>query len=372
MKARRSAAAAIAGAAIAAMSIQGALGGGAAGAATVKPATVKSATATIAAATGVRWHRLHLLGGWVSENSQVANGNPAWAIRAGIVYLRGSMHQPSGSSGVFAVLPKAARPAHQQYITVPAGNETTGYVDVSPNGNLGVGSAGGDPRAFTSLAGISFPVAATARHKLTLRDGWQSAQEAVWHSGDASYTVAGGVVHLTGALSQPTSGGFVFAVLPESARPAHLEYFVVYTFGATTGTVQIYPNGKMYAFGAQAHLLTSLAAITYPVKAVKSRALKAINGWTSGIVGAGPPSYTVIGGAVYLSGTVHRLSGNNVRFALLPRGARPAHDQLMKAYTLNGLQGIVYVFSSGQLWAYGSINSDSLTSLAGISYPLSS
>ena len=80
-------------------------GGGSASAATAQPAGP-----TI---TGVTWHQLALINGWVSGQSQSpGDGIPAFGVRNGVVYLTGSVMQTSGTNGEFAVLPSAARPAH--------------------------------------------------------------------------------------------------------------------------------------------------------------------------------------------------------------------------------------------------------------------
>src|SRR6266852_5580017 len=72
---------------------------------------------TQAAVTSVTWHKLNLLNGWKSSQSTWNTGNPSYAISGGVVYLSGSLHGGAGSSN-FAILPKAARPAHWLYMTV--------------------------------------------------------------------------------------------------------------------------------------------------------------------------------------------------------------------------------------------------------------
>src|SRR5271166_1705323 len=62
------------------------------------------------AASGVTWHRLSTINGWVSSQSPYATGNPSWGVRDGIVYLSGSVRQPGGNPthNEFGVLPAAA------------------------------------------------------------------------------------------------------------------------------------------------------------------------------------------------------------------------------------------------------------------------
>ena len=93
----------LAAAALAALGVTA--GAGSASAATAQPAG--------SAITGVTWHQLTLINGWVSGQSQEpGDGIPAWTVRNGVVYLTGSVMQTSGTNGEFAVLPSAARPAH--------------------------------------------------------------------------------------------------------------------------------------------------------------------------------------------------------------------------------------------------------------------
>src|SRR5262249_28697291 len=62
------------------------------------------------AAVTVTWHELNLVNGWVSSQGDWNSGDPSYAISGGVVYLSGSLHGGISHS-VFAVLPKAARPA---------------------------------------------------------------------------------------------------------------------------------------------------------------------------------------------------------------------------------------------------------------------
>src|SRR5260370_4886320 len=52
----------------------------------------------------IRWHALHLRNGWVSSNGAYQTGSPSYAVSNGVVYLSGSLNQPSGSSSTFAFL----------------------------------------------------------------------------------------------------------------------------------------------------------------------------------------------------------------------------------------------------------------------------
>src|SRR5262249_23595073 len=156
-----------------------------AGAGSASAATAQPAGSTI---TGVTWHQLTLINGWVSGESQFpGDGIPAWAVRNGVVYLTGSVSQTSGHHSEFAGLPPAARPSHVLYMAVHvAGQGNHGWIVVYPNGAM---YAMGDPysaaQGFTNLAGISYPAKATAMSTLSLQNGWQSS-DAQYGTGDPS------------------------------------------------------------------------------------------------------------------------------------------------------------------------------------------
>ena len=94
-----------------------------------------------AAASNLNWRHLSLMNGWQSSESIYGTGDPSWARHNGIVYLAGSLHQASGSSTEFAVLPPAARPEHLIYVTVYTFGDTTGRIDIFPNGAIEARSA---------------------------------------------------------------------------------------------------------------------------------------------------------------------------------------------------------------------------------------
>lgn len=126
--------------------------------------------------------------------------------------------------------------------------------------------------ALGSGAGYAATHAATAAAKLTLRsiplrDGWVSAQS-TYNTGNPSYAIENGIVYLSGSVLQASAGSDVIGVLPKSARPKHYLYLSVYTLDGTAGTVQIRPNGQIYAYStpsSDATGYTSLASISYPV-----------------------------------------------------------------------------------------------------------
>jgi hypothetical protein len=119
--------------------------------------------ASQAITTGVSWTSLSLINGWASENATFASGNPKVAEQSGIVYLSGSLHQPTAGTDQFATLPSSFRPAHNMWITVYTVSDTSGTLYIGHDGTMEAfasGACGSENTAqcFTSLAGVSFPI----------------------------------------------------------------------------------------------------------------------------------------------------------------------------------------------------------------------
>jgi len=350
--------------------------GGSASAATAQPAGP-----TI---TGVSWHQLTLINGWVSGQSQFpGDGIPAWTVRSGVVYLTGSVIQTAGDLGEFAVLPPAARPSHVLYMTVDvAGQGTHGWIIIEPNGAMyAMGDPYSDAQAFTGLAGISYPAKAMAMSKLSLENGWQSSA-AEFGTGNPAYSVSNGMVYLSGSLNQPAGDNQVFGVLPPAASPAHTMYLSVYTFGGAVGLLEIDTNGNMLAYEGGAQQYTSLAGVSFPVAPAATNQLTMINGWQSAQspYGTGDPSYSVKNSVVHLSGSLFQppAAGDTQEFAVLPKAARPKYCLYLKTAVSPpdsiAAQGQIVICPNGQMYSdsFPLSESESFTSLAGISYPLGS
>jgi hypothetical protein len=348
-----------------------------AGAGSASAATAQSAAATV---TGVTWHQLTPINGWVPGQSQFAgDGIPSWAVRNGVVYLSGSVAQTSGTNNEFAVLPAAARPSRVLYMTVFTWAGTQGFVIVHPNGAI---QAWANPysnaQTLTSLAGISYPAPALATTGLSLENGWQSS-DSQWGTGDPSYSVSNGMVYLSGSLHQPAGSNQVFGVLPPAARPARTLYLSVYTYAGTIGLLKIDTSGTMYAYFGGAQQYTSLAGVSFPVASATMTKLALINGWNSAqpTYGTGDPSYSVNNGVVHLSGSLLQPQAGGQMFAILPQAARPTNYLYIKTEVYSGSTantGTVVITPNGEMYAYSLTASQAqqYTSLAGISYPLGS
>ena len=351
-------------------------GGGSASAATAQPAGP-----TI---TGVTWHQLALINGWVSGQSQSpGDGIPAFGVRNGVVYLTGSVMQTSGANSEFAVLPSAARPSRVLYMAVHVlGQGAHGWVVVYPSGAM---YANADPysaaQGFTGLAGISYPAKAMAMSTLPLENGWQSS-DAQYGTGDPSYSVSNGMVYLSGSVYQPAGDIQVFGVLPPAARPAHTMYLSVYTFDGAIGLLEIDTNGNMLAYEGGAQQYTSLADVSFPVASAAANQLTLINGWKSAQppYGTGDPSYSVHNGVVHLSGSLLQppAPGDTQDFAVLPPAAWPKYYLYIKTAVSPpdsiAAAGDIVISPDGRLYSdsFPVSESEAFTSLAGISYPVGS
>jgi hypothetical protein len=116
--------------------------------------------------TSVTFHPITLVNGWVSENSTYGTGNPNVGVVSGVVYLSGSLAQPTPGIQQFATLPLAYRPAHTLYINVYTFNGTTGTLYITKNGFIsaaaanvtaGCGGSRNSAQCYTSLAAVSYP-----------------------------------------------------------------------------------------------------------------------------------------------------------------------------------------------------------------------
>ena len=325
-----------------------------------------------AAVTAITWHKLNLLNGWKSSQSTWNTGDPSYAISGGVVYLSGSLHGGAAGSDL-AILPKSARPARWLYLTVDTYNGSHGILLIKSDGEMSVYSLPAtNATTYSSLAAVSYPTAATSQHKLSLTNGWTSAQ-APYGTGDPSYVVKSGIVYLSGSLKGGTSADF--SVLPVGARPAHIIYRGTYTLDGAFGEAYFEPTGFAGAGLTTAGKgYTSLAGISFPVPAVTQHKVTLLNGWKSGQTpfGTGAFSYAVKGGIVYLSGGIKQPSGSNALVAVLPKAARPTHNLWITVYTSSATVGTLHIRPNGQVIVGSAADPSAartITSLGAISYP---
>ncbi len=347
------------------------LGGGSALAAPGAPAHPARSAVPAGPRPGVTFHKLTLQNGWVSGQVPYDGGDPAVGISNGIVYLSGSVRQPSPGPGPFASLPPGYRPAHSLYLPVYALNGSEGSIEIDPDGLLylfGNASVSG----YASLAGISFPRTVPSQ-QLTLVNGWQSSQTA-WDSGNPAVSIRNGVAYLSGSLHNPSAATGVFATLPPAGRPSHTLYLPIYTNGGSEGSLKVTPQGTLQlAVTGGSKLFSSLAGISYPV-ALASQQLKLQHGWQPGPSSSltGAPSVSSSKGIVYLSGTLRRPAGSSLAAVTqLPAGDRPSHWLYFPVYTLGGTEGSLSIAPDGRVSVYGSFTQQ-FTSLAGLHFPVGS
>ena len=315
------------------------------------------------------WHPLALVNGWASASTtSLRTGKPAWAVHDGVVYLRGAVKQPAGGSSAFATLPASARPAHNLYIQVYTNSDTPGILYIGADGTME--AYDGNATTFTSISAVSYPAAAVKSTKLTLKNGWASSQP-TYNTGNPAYAVSRGVVYLSGSMHGGTTSAPAF-VLPKAARPAHVMYVSVYTFDGSTGFLEIFPNGQVDVEGAEAASYTSLASISFPVASTKWHSFTLEAGWKSGAAqfGTAKPSYAVINGIVYLTGSMHRAPGGTGLWTNLPAATRSKDVLEIEVYTVNGTTGGVAITNSlGLVSSNPFTNAEAFTSLAAIAYP---
>lgn len=373
-------------------------GSGVIAGALVSLALAGTAVAAPAASAGIfscNWQQLSLMNGW--QPGGYNTGNPAvCALDNGMVYLSGSLAQPTAGSNEFAVLPSWARPAHNLYLSVYTYQGTDGIVEIDTTGVMWAYNAQyqGDTKHFTSLAGISFPAAgAAAEAPLPLLNGWKSAQSK-YGTGDPSYSVIDGVVHMNGSLdgSQVATSTLIgavastFAVLPQGARPDTCSAIGTYDYYGAAGTVQIESNGTLHSYtgqeidGVAAKWYTSLAGVSFPAAGTVNWLPLTLQGgwgpdWTncpSDHPNPYAPSYAVLNGVVYLTGLAYQYptpSGSVV--GVLPAGARPTHDLYLNVETGGTSNAYMHISPDGQMYVWFKDNSTGV-SLTGLSFQLNS
>jgi hypothetical protein len=122
-----------------------------------------SAGSPAAPIPGPSFHPLTLANGWQSENASFGTGDPKVALQNGVVYLKGSLAQPTPGSTTFTVLPTADRPHDTLLINVWTSGGNLGTLEIATNGRMAVVSntpcgSGNTAQCLTSLAAISFPL----------------------------------------------------------------------------------------------------------------------------------------------------------------------------------------------------------------------
>ena len=339
---------------------------------------VVAGASAASASVNCQWQPLSLQNGWHSEQSAWNSGDPAYCIDHGIVYVSGSLAQSRSSSGsYFGQLPQQYRPASNMYLTVYTYAGTHGVVLIDTDGTMY--AYGGAATSFTSLAGISFPASWTTEQPITSFEyGWKSA-DSQWGTGNPSYYVSDGVVHLSGSVYNPNGTNYNIAQLPPAARPATDTLATVYTYGGTVGMLNVFTDGttgtsEMTGTEADATAFTSLAGVAYPAAGSAETPLPLLNGWQSGQPPTWPShamSYYISNGVVYLDGAVFNTGSGKV--AQLPPAARPTHALYLTVPIWPGGTAVLQINPDGSMYTYGGPpssynNQNAYTVLSGISF----
>jgi hypothetical protein len=328
--------------------------------------TAPSASAGI---PGCSWQPLTLMNGWQSEQGAWDTGDPSICVMSNdMVYLSGSLAQPTSGGTEFAVLPSDARPANDVYLSVYTFGDTVGVLRIQPDGDML--AYGGDAHDFTSLASMSYVASGAVEVPMNLLNGWQSG-EASWNTGNPAYFVSGGVVHMSGSIADGSPVNGNFAYLPSSLSPTECVQPNVYTYGGATGEVQIQPGGELNAWYGDSTDFTSLAGISYLEAPAAWQQLSLLNGWAGDDDDCVTPGffYEISGGVVYLDGyLIDNDPGGPAEVAVLPAGARPVHT-LYLAVNSYSLTADLIIAPSGAIYLYPATGCpNSLMSLGSISY----
>lgn len=338
------------------------------------PAAAPTAPGKAPAPAPFLWHPLPLENGWASASTtSLVTGTPAWAIRDGVVYLRGAIKQTvHAGSYVVAQLPQFAWPTHDLYLQVYTSSAVPGVLYIGADGAVEVYY--GNSATFTSLAAVSYPTKTVKSSNLALENGWLSSQSS-YDTGNPAYSVSNGVVRLSGSMHTAGTSRLAF-VLPKAARPAAGMYVSTYTFDGSTGWLHIQSTGQVYAEGASAGEYTNLANVSFPVASTKWHSFPLTAGWKSGAAQfhTAGPAYAVIDGVVYLTGSMHQPVSGTGLWTFIPAPARTTGDVLeIEADTSKGSTGSVAMTNSlGLVGSQPFSNARAFTSLAGIAYPPSS
>jgi hypothetical protein len=240
-------------------------------------------------------------------------------------------------------------------------------------GLAGAASASAAPTSDAPTRAV--PATGLTWHSLHTINGWQSA--ASYGTGNPAWAVSKGVVYLSGSVGQGVlSNNVYFANLPRPARPSRVVIVPTYTYSDTSGWLEIYPNGAMYANStlfSNAQSFTSLAGISFPASFTTRHKLTLLNGWkfTAGGPVEAVPAYSISHGVVHLSGSLRQRTGTKETFAVLPPAARPAHIEYITITTYRGVPGVLRIYPSGRAMAYAG-RARTYAFLDGAAYPQAS
>jgi hypothetical protein len=340
-------------------------------------ASVAAPAAYAGLTPGCSWHSLITINGWGSAGSVFGTGDPAYCIDNGFVYLSGSISDSSPNYTWFAVLPQEGRPANDRYFPAYTFAGTTGSVAVWANGDML--AYGGSADQFTSLAGISFPVAGTALQSLPIDPPWQSAASQ-YRTGGPSYVISNGIIHLSGGMvSTSLTANLIDWVPPASILSDRCIEANVYTYNGQNATLLVNPEYHVNVIDngppGYAVYLTVLDGVSYPVAGTPWQPLNLQNGWTASAENncpTGAPASYISQGIVYLTGALAQTQPGTGPVAVLPAQAWPAHDLWLSVNAGYGAPATLHITTTGQMFLSGGAWQPNQISLTGLAYPASS
>jgi hypothetical protein len=205
---------------------------------------------------------LALQNGWT--NAPFATSNAAAELVSGIVHLKGAV-ATTGTNPVPFTLPPRLRPPHDVYVRVDMCNANTGRLFIQAStGTVTVETPTSFSNAacFTSLDGASYVLHAPTA--LTLQNGWTNAP---FNTSNAAGELAGGIVHLQGAVATTGTNPQPFT-MPVALRPKHTVFVPLDLCSSNVGAIEIEPNGTatVQALGgafSNAQCFTSLDGAVY-------------------------------------------------------------------------------------------------------------
>lgn len=208
---------------------------------------------------------LPLAPGWFNRGGNTRNATGT--LLNGIVHLAGVI-KTTGTANLAFTLPIGLRPAGNVYLPINLCNGNKGRIYVGPTGAASVYAerAWGDAQCFTSLEGVTFPVANSPANGWTClapQPGWTAMP---FSTRNTCVKNVDGLIRLSGALA--TTGTNALALtLPVAMRPAQDKYVAVDLCGGTFGRILIQPSGQVFvqaetAF-SNAQCFTSLESASF-------------------------------------------------------------------------------------------------------------
>jgi hypothetical protein len=110
---------------------------------------------------GTVFQNLTLTDPWFNGNACSNGGSnyPSYYVTNNVVYLSGGFGELAGQTGSkAAVLPPAARPAHDLYFLIPDGYDMGGYysLHIAPDGAMWIYNTPSGQNVYTSIDDISY------------------------------------------------------------------------------------------------------------------------------------------------------------------------------------------------------------------------